>query len=84
MSFPDDDGRTALVIARGEGYFVDARSGILLAGGGTLLRGLPALVTQRTGMAVSLADSPLTCVAIGSGLALEHFDQIATNSLPRR
>ena len=54
------------------------REGILLAGGGTLLRGLPALVTEHTGMAVSIADSPLTCVAIGSGLALEHFDHIAT------
>jgi rod shape-determining protein MreB len=53
-----------------------AREGILLAGGGTLLRGLPELVTERTGMAVSLAESPLTCVAIGSGQALEHFDQI--------
>jgi rod shape-determining protein MreB len=53
-----------------------AREGILLAGGGTLLRGLPELVTDRTGMAVTLAESPLTCVAIGSGQALEHFDQI--------
>ena len=61
-----------------------AREGIFLAGGGTLLRGLPQLVTQHTGMAVSLADSPLTCVATGSGLALEHFDQIATHGSPRR
>jgi rod shape-determining protein MreB len=60
------------------------REGILLAGGGTLLRGLPQLVTQHTGMSVSLADSPLTCVAIGSGLALDHFDHIATSGLPRR
>jgi hypothetical protein len=30
VPFPDDDGRTVLVLARGEGYFVDARSGILL------------------------------------------------------
>ncbi len=60
-----------------------ARDGILLAGGGTLLRGLPTLVTERTGMAVSLADSPLTCVAIGSGLALDHFDQLGTRSSAR-
>jgi rod shape-determining protein MreB len=57
-----------------------AREGILLAGGGTLLRGLPELVTDRTGMAVTLAESPLTCVAIGSGQALEHFDQIPAGS----
>jgi rod shape-determining protein MreB and related proteins len=60
-----------------------AREGILLAGGGTLLRGLPELVTARTGMAVSLAESPLTCVAIGSGQALEHFDQIPQGGTAR-
>ena len=61
-----------------------ARDGILLAGGGTLLRGLPKLIKSHTGMAVSIAESPLTCVAIGSGLALEHFDQLARRSSPRR
>jgi rod shape-determining protein MreB len=60
-----------------------AREGILLAGGGTLLRGLPQLVTEQTGMAVSLAESPLTCVAIGSGQALEHFDQLSTSRAAR-
>ena len=60
-----------------------ARQGILLAGGGALLRGLPKLVTDRTGMAVSLAESPLTCVAIGSGLALEHFDELSTSGTAR-
>jgi rod shape-determining protein MreB len=52
-----------------------ARDGILLAGGGTLLRGFPELVAVETGMPVFLADSPLTCVAIGSGQALDQFDQ---------
>ena len=61
-----------------------AREGLLLAGGGTLLPGLARLVSARTGMAVTLADSPLTCVAIGSGQALEHFDQFATRLPPRR
>jgi rod shape-determining protein MreB len=60
-----------------------ARQGILLAGGGTLLRGLPDLVTDRTGMTVSLAESPLTCVAIGSGLALEHYDELSTSGTAR-
>ena len=60
-----------------------ARQGILLAGGGALLRGLPKLVTDRTGMAVSLAESPLTCVAIGCGLALEHFDELTTSGTAR-
>jgi rod shape-determining protein MreB len=52
-----------------------ARDGILLAGGGTLLRGFRELVAAETGMPVFLADSPLTCVAIGSGQALDLFDQ---------
>jgi rod shape-determining protein MreB len=60
-----------------------ARDGILLAGGGTLLRGLPQLVTDRTSMAVLLAESPLTCVATGSGLALENYDQLGTRSTAR-
>jgi rod shape-determining protein MreB and related proteins len=60
-----------------------ARHGILLAGGGTLLPGLGELVAQETGMPVSHADSPLTCVAVGSGQALEHFDQLgATRRVP--
>jgi len=58
-----------------------ARHGILLAGGGTLLRGFPELVAQDTGMPVFLAESPLTCVAFGSGQALEHLDRLG---VPRR
>jgi rod shape-determining protein MreB len=53
-----------------------ARDGILLAGGGTLLRQFPDLVAKETGMPVFSAESPLTCVAFGSGQALDHFDQL--------
>jgi rod shape-determining protein MreB and related proteins len=54
-----------------------ARDGILLAGGGTLIRGFPELVAAETGMPVYRAESPLTCVAVGSGQALAHLDQLA-------
>jgi rod shape-determining protein MreB and related proteins len=54
-----------------------ARDGILLAGGGALLRGFHELIAAETGVPVSLTDSPLTCVALGSGLALSHFDDLA-------
>jgi rod shape-determining protein MreB and related proteins len=53
-----------------------ARDGILLAGGGTLIRGFPDLVADETGMPVYRAESPLTCVAVGSGEALAHFDKL--------
>jgi rod shape-determining protein MreB len=61
-----------------------ARDGILLAGGGSLLRGLPDLVAAETGLPVSLAKSPLTCVVTGSGQALAHFDQLGSTGSRRR
>ena len=45
--------------------------GITLTGGGALLRGLDALITQETGMPVHIAENPLDCVATGTGKALE-------------
>jgi rod shape-determining protein MreB len=52
------------------------RDGILLVGGGTLIRGFPELVSRETGMPVARAEAPLTCVAFGSGAALDHFDEL--------
>ena len=51
-----------------------ARSGILLAGGGVLLQGFAERLSDETGMPTTLAEEPLHCVAIGSGMALEEFD----------
>lgn len=48
--------------------------GVVLAGGGSLLRGLDEKIRQETGMPVHLANDPLTCVAVGSGKALEEID----------
>ena len=61
-----------------------ARHGILLAGGGTLLRGLADLVETETGICTTVVESALTCVAIGSGLALEHYDQLNGTTTARR
>src|SRR5947209_6277028 len=61
-----------------------ARDGILLAGGGTLVRGFAELVGAETGMPVFMAESPLTCVAAGSGQALQHIDQLAMAGRHRR
>src|SRR5947209_1492107 len=61
-----------------------ARDGILLAGGGTLVRGFDELVAAETGMPVFSAESPLTCVATGSGQALDHLDRLARASRHHR
>lgn len=45
--------------------------GIVLTGGGALLRGLDEVLSEETGLPVSVADDPLTCVALGTGRALE-------------
>jgi rod shape-determining protein MreB and related proteins len=51
-----------------------AERGIMLAGGGSLLKGFDVRVGEETKMETRLADSPLTCVVIGSGRSLEEFD----------
>jgi rod shape-determining protein MreB len=48
--------------------------GIVLTGGGALLRGLDKRLIHETGMPVRIAESPLSSVAIGSGKCLEEFE----------
>ena len=55
--------------------------GIVLTGGGSLLRHLDLLLTQETGVPCQVAENPMDCVAIGAGAALEHLDVIK-RSLP--
>ncbi len=55
--------------------------GLVLTGGGALLRHLDVLLTQETGIPCHIADNPLECTAIGSGVALDHLDVIK-RSLP--
>lgn len=49
-----------------------ADKGIMLTGGGALLRGLDAEIRDHTGLPVTVADDPLSCVALGCGKVLEH------------
>lgn len=51
-----------------------AESGLVLTGGGALLRDLDKLLTEETGLPVIVADDPLTCVARGGGEAMELMD----------
>jgi len=52
-----------------------AESGMTLTGGGALLRDIDRLLMEETGLPVSVAEDPLTCVARGCGLALEAMDR---------
>lgn len=51
--------------------------GIVLTGGGSLVYGLDKLFAEQTGLPVIVADDPLSCVALGSGRALEELDTMS-------
>ena len=50
--------------------------GIVMAGGGSLLRGLDRLLAEKTGMPVTLTNDPLGTVALGIGRALEELENL--------
>ena len=52
--------------------------GIMLTGGGALLRDLDRLLIEETGLPVLVAEDPLTCVVRGCGMALERMDKLVT------
>ncbi len=49
-------------------------NGIVLAGGGALLRGMDVVLSNATGLEVKIADDPLTCVARGTAIYLENLE----------
>ena len=55
-----------------------ADRGMVLTGGGALLRDLDRLLMEETGLPVIVAEDPLTCVARGSGMALEKMDKLGS------
>ena len=55
-----------------------ADRGIILTGGGALLKDLDKMISQETGIPVLLADEPLTCVVRGCGMALERLEGLAS------
>ncbi len=58
--------------------------GIVMTGGGALLRNLDGLLTQETGIPCYVADNPLVCVALGTGAALQYFDTLKRNLVTTR
>ncbi len=53
-----------------------AERGMVLTGGGALLRDMDRLLTEETGLPVVIADDPLTCVVRGSGRALDQMNSL--------
>ena len=55
-----------------------AEHGLMLTGGGALLRDLDQLLKEETGLPVHVAEKPLNCVVKGCGIALENMDKLRT------
>lgn len=58
--------------------------GIIMTGGSSLLRNLPELVFRRTGVKAALAKDAYYCVALGTGIALEHLDTYKKSIIAKR
>jgi rod shape-determining protein MreB len=56
--------------------------GIVLTGGGALLRGLPDRLREETTMPVHVADNPLDSVVLGTGKCVEDFDTLRQVLVP--
>ena len=60
------------------------KNGIIFAGGGSLIRGINILVSEKTGMPVKISDDPLTCVVRGTGKVLEEIELLQKVKLAGR
>ena len=61
-----------------------SNSGIVVTGGGALLNGIDKRIEDRTGIKVIIAEDPKSCVAIGTGKALDQLDKLESTSLNQR
>lgn len=61
-----------------------SNSGIVVTGGGALLYGIDKRIEDRTGIKVIIAEDPKSCVAIGTGKALNELDSLKSTYLNKR
>ena len=61
-----------------------SNSGIVVTGGGALLYGIDKRIEDRTGIKVIIAEDPKSCVAIGTGKALDQLESLKSNYLNKR
>ncbi|MCG8539864.1 MAG: rod shape-determining protein [Clostridia bacterium] len=58
--------------------------GIVMTGGGALLNGLNKLIEYRTGIPTYIAENPVSCVAIGTGMSLNHIDVLEKSMMTNK
>ena len=61
-----------------------SNSGIIITGGGALMHGIDKRIEDRTGINVIIAEDPMSCVAVGTGKALDELEKLEGNSLNKR
>jgi len=61
-----------------------ANNGIMISGGGALLRGIDKRISERTGIKTIIADDPKSCVAVGTGMSLDSLEKLQNTSLNKR
>lgn len=61
-----------------------SNSGIVLTGGGALIHGLDLLIQKETGISVHIAEDAVSCVAVGTGKALDNIDTLKDSSTSQR
>ena len=58
-----------------------SENGIVMTGGGSLLKGMSKLISTRTGIPVIVAENAVSAVAIGAGKALENLDKLGPRAI---
>jgi rod shape-determining protein MreB len=61
-----------------------ATNGIVMTGGGSMIWGLDTLIHEQTGIRAAVAEDAISCVAIGTGKALEHIESLKDTSIAKR